>query len=725
MATRWTPRLFLRRLLLAMAIVAMALCGACIFSTGSAQTRPVRSIPVPRADGKVLSFANAGSVLYLGGSFKTLGQRAIGQFAVVGRNFPVVLGGPVWDVASDGQDGWFVGGDFVSVGGVRCPRLAHLNADGTLDRRWCVAPDASVNVLTVAGDRLYVGGDFGRVARSKRPAVAVFDLAGAKLLPWKPSPFHTVGCGGGEEGAAGGASVWQIEASEAYVYIDGCLEGGTTGGDLELFDVVTGARRKWKLDVPEEKDWEAVVGSWALAPAEGTLYVDVESLEWPDEGSWPDVVRLRFAAVDAVTGKLKRWYPAPNGGFRIALSGSTLFLAGKFGRIGDEPRRNLGAVDASSGSVTGWNPDADSEVNLIVPAGATVFVAGLTLKQVGGAQRAGVAELDASTGQATSWQSDVNGGWVTGLAVSSSKDVALGFFEGGVSGAKRSGAAAINTSNGRVTAWNPALVFEGPLGGMASISGVDSIAVSGSTVYLAGNFVSVGGRPRSRLAAVDIRTGAVKPWYPKRDGLWEAIVVSGGVVCAGRLFGGEGDSGPLIAAFDAKTGKTLWTRRFQKESVSDVSMIVVGSTLFVGGEKLQAFDPKTGKAKRFPAIEGVTDLVAWQGTLYVATRFDFEVLALDAKSGRTKWRARRIDAAVLTMAVSPSGVLYLGGYFGKVEGQARHNLAALDAKTGKLKPWRAAIAGRVYEIEALQAVGSRLYVGGWFDGYVTSFPISK
>jgi len=233
-----------RALAVGLAVLAGAGCGG-------SSSRKSPQVQMPSADGPVTAFASSGSTLYLGGSFTQLGGPT-GQFAIVGGRSPRVLGGGVSAIESDGRGGWFIAGEFISVGGVRCPRLARIGVDGTLDERWCVKPNSGVMELTVIGDRLYVGGEFGSIAGQKRPAIAAFDIASAKLLPWKPPPIETVGCGSGEENAPGGASIWKIAASRSAVYLYGCIEGGTTGGDLEVFDAVTGKRKKWELHVPEK-----------------------------------------------------------------------------------------------------------------------------------------------------------------------------------------------------------------------------------------------------------------------------------------------------------------------------------------------------------------------------------------------------------------------------------------------------------------------------------------
>ena len=96
-------------------------------------------------------------------------------------------------------------------------------------------------------------------------------------------------------------------------------------------------------------------------------------------------------------------------------------------------------------------------------------------------------------------------------------DASGGYYLGGdflyVQGQFRQNAAHIDAS-GQLTAWNP------------EVNGyVYALAVSGSTVYMGGTFESVGGEPRTRLAAVDAVTGVPTSWspFPESPGIVHAI----------------------------------------------------------------------------------------------------------------------------------------------------------------------------------------------------------
>jgi hypothetical protein len=95
--------------------------------------------------------------------------------------------------------------------------------------------------------------------------------------------------------------------------------------------------------------------------------------------------------------------------------------------------------------------------------------------------------------------------------------------------------AALSAATGAATAWNPDA-------GGASFTGVFALAVSGSTVYVGGDFTSIGGQTRNCIAALDAATGVATAWNPNAAGRVLALAVSGSTVYAGGGFahvGGE------------------------------------------------------------------------------------------------------------------------------------------------------------------------------------------
>src|SRR3989442_1339559 len=65
---------------------------------------------------------------------------------------------------------------------------------------------------------------------------------------------------------------------------------------------------------------------------------------------------------------------------------------------------------------------------------------------------------------------------------------------------------------------------------------VDALAISGSTVYVRGNFASIGGMSRNRIAALDAASGAATAWNPNADNNVYALAVSGSTAYVGGGF---------------------------------------------------------------------------------------------------------------------------------------------------------------------------------------------
>jgi hypothetical protein len=79
---------------------------------------------------------------------------------------------------------------------------------------------------------------------------------------------------------------------------------------------------------------------------------------------------------------------------------TTVYAGGYFTRIGGQPRNGIAALDAITGAASAWNPNAtpaDSGVGAIAVSGSTVYVGG-KFEKIAGQPRNGIAALDSTTG---------------------------------------------------------------------------------------------------------------------------------------------------------------------------------------------------------------------------------------------------------------------------------------------------------------------------------------
>lgn len=156
--------------------------------------------------------------------------------------------------------------------------------------------------------------------------------------------------------------------------------------------------------------------------------------------------------------------------------------------------------------------------------------------------------------------------------------------------------ASLDPATGAIDAsWAPATVPS-----VSAPDVVESLAVSGTTLYVGGSFATFGGQARVNAAAVDIATATVTTWAPTVDASVSALAISpGGTVLLGGNFAHvNGDAREDFAEVDAGGLLLPWTANAYTAGVRtlrlDGDTLVVGSQLGVtGGEartNLAAFD---------------------------------------------------------------------------------------------------------------------------------------
>ncbi|WP_167882918.1 hypothetical protein [Leptospira langatensis] len=189
------------------------------------------------------------------------------------------------------------------------------------------------------------------------------------------------------------------------------------------------------------------------------------------------------------------------------LSGSTLFIGGSFTQVAGVNRNNIAAIDVNTGALLSWYPSggASSQVTSMVLNGTSLFVSG-AFTTIGGSTRSGIAALNPSTGAVLSWYP------TGGMNIPGNNTLR---FLGGVlyvsgnfttiGGSTRNRLAALNPSTGAVLSWYPT--------GGSSVPFSDMVLI-GSVLIICGQFTTIGGVARIGIAAVDASTAAVLSWYP-------------------------------------------------------------------------------------------------------------------------------------------------------------------------------------------------------------------
>ena len=298
------------------------------------------------------------------------------------------------------------GGRFNSIGGINQRFIVGL--DLTTGQPTNFNPDINGSVTAMASDgtNIYLFGGFNRFAGAPREYGAAFNIATGQATNFNP-PREVNGI----------ASYKGIAVDASRVYVGGDFlgfrvpkPGGITVGvgrsNLAAFDKVTGGLTSW--------DPGATSRVGALAINNGIIYVGGE---FGAVGGQP---RNGVAAIAAdANGSVTSWNPGGNrnnGNVEaksFAFSEKTVYVAGAFERMDDQPRNGFAEVNLETGRVTPWDANATIIPGLagggsaLLLSNNTLYVGGI-FSSIGGQTRKNVAALDATTGQATSFQADVD-----------------------------------------------------------------------------------------------------------------------------------------------------------------------------------------------------------------------------------------------------------------------------------------------------------------------------
>ena len=509
--------------------------------------------------------------MYIGGDFTFVGANeqygaTVNTVSGIPDLSQVNPNGAVYAAVPDGAGGWYIGGNFTQVGGQTRNRLARINADGTL-HNWNPNANGLVNALAFSNGTVYAGGNFTTIGGSTRNRIASIDATSGATNNVLASTFvnstvntiqisgTTLYLGGdftfiGREEPYGAAISSSTGAPDlSFVSPNGRVQvsiadgsgGWYIGGD---FTQIGGQTRNRLARI----NADGTLNSWNpdADGAVSTLFLNSGVLY--AGGSFTTiggVGRNHVAAIDATTGLVTSWIPYQINGsvWTLQVSGTNVYLGGAFNYIGpDEPYGTV--INTTTGVPTFTFANPNESVDAVVPDGSGGWYIGGSFTQVGGQTRKGIARIN-SDGTLNAWNPSTNGS-VSALAINSGILYIGGVFSN-FGGELRNNICAVDINTGNLTTWNPDVTID--------LFGVRSIVISGSVVYIGGDFTQIGGITRNNVGAVDITTGLPTSWDPNADGYVNALVISGSTVYAGGQFytiGGQSRNN--IAALNNTTG---------------------------------------------------------------------------------------------------------------------------------------------------------------------------
>jgi hypothetical protein len=641
---------------------------------------PQAGMPLQGADGSVLGMARSGNTLYIAGSFRSVGESSGGFVrvdALAGEliaGFPRVAG-QVYAMIPDSQGGWYIGGEFTGVGDLPRNCLAQIRADGSVT-------DWNPNV----------SGSPGYIDPPVVLALAVLDgriYVGGAFRTIGGKPRMNLGCVDLHSGEAldwvanTDGSVYALAVDGSTVFVGGFFFSiaGQPRGCLAAVDAESGAVRAWQAD--------ASVSVYALIVQQGQLFVGGE-FDWIAGGA-----RRMVAAIDIGTAQLLPFDAQASGIYldripipRVAaltVVSDTLYVGGSFSGIGGRPLASLAALNATTGDALDWTPPTlgptydgfPPPLVTCLAANTDRLYVGGTFDTAEGATHPHSLALNRESGAALDWNPKL-GSVPRTLAVVGNAIIIGGEFEMVGEWRHRAGLAAIDLTTGALKPWNP-----NPNGGICT-----AVAVKGDRVFVSGDFTSIGGdpQPRQRMAALDTLNGEVLDWNPGADGVVAEFLIEGDTVYAGGYFtqiGGQPRN--YVAALSAGSAQVFdWN---PNPNWPVLALARREGSVYLGG----LFSQVRGQSRRALA-------------------------AVDAATGvLLPWDPGVPYGSIEALLVS-GDLVYAGGAFEYIGPDARFCVAAIDATTGRATPWnpQPTAWGSPTRVRALALAGDRIYVGGTF-----------
>ena len=347
-----------------------------------------------------------------------------------------------------------------------------------------------------------------------------------------------------------------------------------------------------------------------------------------------------------------------------------------------------GAVWATPSSV----PDAgtvqtDGRVWAILRMGDRVYLGG-DFTHVNGVARNRLAAINAATGELTNWNPNANGSVRTLTAAPDGSRLYAGGAFTSVSGTYRGRLAALNAATGGLdTTWKP---------GTAN-STVRAIAVSGGRVYIGGNFTILKGQSRQRLARVDGVTGALDPsWVPSANAGVRTLALSpdgARLYVGGDFTAVSGQSRPYLVGLDAaNAGAAVW-RPLTEPNGAIFDVLARDASVYAaeggGGGAAAAYEASTGISTWILHARGDGDVQALtylDGKVYLGGHFTGFAAqdrrffaAVDASTGvLDSWNPRGGGAGLGVWALEADPLrtrVYAGGDFTSVSGVTHKRFA--------------------------------------------------
>nr|WP_207762267.1 hypothetical protein [Leptospira harrisiae] len=645
---------------------------------------------------------STGNVVYLEtANGKVLPNRSCPYLKVVGNTGIAI---------SDGNGGFYIGGEFFAVQGVEKFSIAHIlpgcqldlnfnvlnnnnknvytlllagdflyaggyytddnsgylvrvnRYTGTLDTSFAPNPNTLVSDLETDGDSLYVCGDFTNIAGYAKTGLVKFSLSTGLVIPSFTTTINGGSCLDLYYGTSANGS--------PNIFAVGDLTTPTLSRAISFFP--DGTLTTWNPN-PNAK-----VNS--IQQYYNTIYLGGEFTTINGGTSSPNLVSVNNSTGTAISTNYGISQPVTT----LQIIENTLYLTGSFTSVKSVPRNYVAALSLPDESVTAFNPVYDGSLanpgSGIVSAGNGVVIFTSNRSTVNVIARNHFAVLDEVTG------APIEGTPSFDFPIKALHRIGNRLFAGGsftsVAGQSRNAFAILDFPHYQLSPINTVL------------SGTPDIRVitsDESQVYVGGNsLANVNGQTRNGVFALNLGDFSVSGWNPNLGvgSSGESILLVNDLVFIGGLYSGINGDGVTTnyQAVDKVSGVKRGipsTTNFPSSGVYAQS--IAGSKIFLGGQ--------------FTTIGSI-------GT--------FNSIAVYNLASQSYEQPNPVysDNIVNHIAAYPDGNVLIGGSFTALNGIPDHySLGVFNSNTNTLSPWKSSINDVV---RTSMYKNGKYYLGGAF-----------
>ena len=653
----------------------------------------------PNPNEAVEALAIQGNTLYAGGRFTSIMSTTRNKLAGINLNsntltslsFTVGTASDRIQYLFSSGDTLFMSGTFATINSSTRLRLAAVKTSNNSLLPFAPNANGSVYDIAIEGDSVFIAGDYSYIGGAPRENLSKVSRATGLAGSFNP-PYST-------------GQIYSATVVDTSLYVAGSHTFSTGINHRYFFAYNSNTKQVIQTNF----NLNNVV--YALETSGNRLFIG---------GSFSSILgtnRPRFAVLKKSDLTLDTLSPAFNSTvFDIFINDTTLFVGGSFSTYNSAACPRLIEIRLSNGTRTSFDPNLNSGyIESIDVSQNKVLAGGFGLNASGFSS--GVRLIDRATDSVLTWNTGISS-QVYGVLLKGDTALVGGGFTTRFPTSRRNLAAIVDSTN-EILPWNPqvnSIVYTlelhdtslyvggafssvGPslnitrqniarVGSQSGIwhswttntnSAVREIKANDSAVYVGGQFTSIGGVTRNRIAKVS-HGGTVNSWNPNANNTVYSIALEDTLMYVGGDFTSIGStSRSRVAAIHTTSGMPTAWNISPNNSVKSIR--TDQDRIYMGGN--------------FNRIGNT-----WTGYMAVLN-----------KSTNIVEQNNQAANSLLNSIALYGGNVALGGRLSYSGGIQTRNVAIYNIDTKSGLTWSPNPSAEVYRVEAF---GKDLYIGGTF-----------